>query len=102
MKFSEYDDYSLPERDYAEVAAALKNERLLLAEILYRLPDYPEILQSFIWQERDLAPQYPRLNKFLSFWENNIDGKIFKVRVAFQSTLSPGELTYAKGQWLLH
>jgi hypothetical protein len=34
---------------------------LTTAEILYRLPDYPRLLQSYIWQHYDLAPRFPKL-----------------------------------------
>ena len=34
---------------------------LTTAEILYRLPDHPQLLQSYLWQDYDLAPQFPKL-----------------------------------------
>jgi hypothetical protein len=45
----------------------LEHYRLATAEILYHLPDHPSILQSFIWQELDIAPEFPGLHKFLVF-----------------------------------
>lgn len=36
---------------------------LTTAKILYRLPDYPRFLQTFVWQEYDLFPQFPVLTK---------------------------------------
>ena len=42
---------------------------LTTAEILYRMPDHPHLLQSFSWQFADMAPAYPRLKRFLSHWE---------------------------------
>lgn len=42
----------------------LQGQRLTTAEIVYHLPDFPELLQSYIWQEYDLPPhisQAPRL-----------------------------------------
>ena len=48
---------------------------LTTATILYRLPDHPSILQEYIWQNYDLAPRFPELNKFLAFWQSKIDGK---------------------------
>ena len=59
----------------------LKEYRLTTAEILYRLPDHPAGLQSYIWQELDLAPAYPVLRRFLSFWEREIEGRLHSVRV---------------------
>ncbi|MGI4748187.1 MAG: usg protein [Janthinobacterium lividum] len=59
----------------------LKDYRLTTAEILYRLPDHPAVLQSYIWQELDIAPAYPVLHKFLTFWEREIEGRLHSVRV---------------------
>ncbi|HVZ09092.1 MAG TPA: Usg family protein [Rhodopila sp.] len=56
--------------------------RLTTAEILYRLPDHPAVLQTYIWQDLDLAPQYPVLRKFLDFWHRELDGQLHSVRVA--------------------
>src|SRR3978361_1621968 len=54
----------------------LKDYRLTTAEILYRLPDHPAVLQSYIWQELDIAPAYPVLKRFLEFWEREIEGRV--------------------------
>ena len=43
----------------------LRGYRLTTADILYWRPDHPSLLQSFIWQELDLAPKFPVLSKFL-------------------------------------
>ena len=48
--------------------------RLATAEILYRLPDHPALLQTYVWQDYDLPPAYPALKKFLAFWRDNLDG----------------------------
>ena len=71
------------------MSAALqrKDYRLTTAEILYRLPDHPGILQSYIWQEFDLAPRFPALRKFLDFWRRELDGKVHSVRVASASLI---------------
>ncbi|HEY0421651.1 MAG TPA: usg protein [Acetobacteraceae bacterium] len=60
----------------------LQGYRLTTAEILYRMPDHPAMLQSYVWQELDIAPEYPVLRKFLDFWERELDGKVHSVRVA--------------------
>lgn len=58
--------------------------RLTTAEILYYLPDYPAILQSFLWQHYDTAPTFPRLRHFLDFWRTSIEATLAEVRVAHQ------------------
>jgi len=76
--------------------------RLTTAEILYRMPDHPDLLQSFIWQELDLAPRFPVLNKFLHFWETSIEGKLHSVRVAARGLIAPAELRLAGGEFRLN
>ena len=49
--------------------AQLNDYRITTAEILYWMPDHRHVLQSFVWQSLDLAPRFPRLTKFLVFWE---------------------------------
>jgi uncharacterized protein Usg len=70
----------------------LQGYRLTTAEILYRLPDHPTVLQSFVWQNLDLAPRFPVLFRFLEFWEKNIEGRLHSVTVANRRLITPGEL----------
>ncbi|MBN9567196.1 MAG: usg protein [Alphaproteobacteria bacterium] len=81
---------------------ALNGYRLTTAEILYHMPDHPQVLQSFIWQEFDMAPKFPVLNKFLHFWEHNIEGRLHSVRIAARGLISPAELKLAGGEFTLH
>ena len=76
----------------ANLAVQLAGYRLTTAEILYHMPDHPHLLQSFVWQFMDLAPRYPKLADFLSFWERNIDGKIHSVKVAGKRIIDAGEV----------
>ena len=41
--------------------------RLSTVEIVYRMPDHPSLLQTFVWQYLDLAPGYPELHKFFDY-----------------------------------
>lgn len=65
--------------------------RLATAEILYCLPDHPSLLQSYIWQDLDVAPKFPILCKFLRFWDDNLDGQLFHVTVGAKEIISAGE-----------
>ncbi len=60
----------------------LHRYRLTTAEILYHMPDHPHLLQSFVWQDYDLAPNFPALRRFLDFWARNLDGRLHTVTVA--------------------
>jgi uncharacterized protein Usg len=79
----------------------LAGYRLTTAEILYHLPDHPHLVQSFIWQELDIAPQFPVLRRFLDFWEQNIEGKLHSVKVAQASLIAPPKLRYAAASFSL-
>jgi uncharacterized protein Usg len=85
-----------------KVELALRGYRLTTAEILYHMPDHPAVLQSFIWQELDLAPKFPILNRFLNFWRDNLEGKLHSVRIASRGLISPAELKHAGGEFTLH
>lgn len=80
----------------------LRDYRLTTAEILYHLPDHPNLLQSFIWQEYDLAPEFPILRRFLDFWSRNLDGKLHSVNVANVQIIKPSEARYAAALLHLH
>ncbi len=80
----------------------LKGYRLTTAEILYHLPDHPSVLQSFIWQTLDVAPEYPVLTQFLEFWRRSIDGKLHSVRVASAALVKPSEFRFVGHQLHLH
>jgi uncharacterized protein Usg len=78
-----------------DLTLQLRDYRLTTAEIIYRLPDHPNLLQTFVWQDLDIAPRFPVLHKFLAFWEQNLDGKLHTVRVATSSLVRPAEFRYA-------
>ena len=71
---------------------ALDGYSLVTAEILYRMPDYQTLIQEFIWQEYDMVPDLPRLQEFLIFWEENLDGPLYRITVAHQLLLHPHEI----------
>ena len=73
------------------VDAALADYRLTTAEIFYHLPDYPDMVQTYVWQELDRLPDFPKLHNFLGLWEREIDGKLHSIRVAYVDIIRPGE-----------
>jgi uncharacterized protein Usg len=84
-----------------ELTLRLNGWRLATAEVLYYLPDHPSLLQTFVWQTLDLAPDYPRIHRFLNFWKREIDAVIHSVRLASGETLAPARIE-AVGHWLHH
>ena len=57
----------------------IKRRTLVTLNIFYWMPDYENILQQLIWQTMDVKPKYPRVNKFLDHWHNNIDAKLSEI-----------------------
>ncbi len=80
----------------------LMGYRLATAEILYHLPDHPSLLQSYIWQDYDVAPKYPVLTRFLDFWEANLDGRLHSVKLATAELIKPSEFRAIDGEFRLH
>ena len=80
----------------------LEDYRLTTAEILYRTPDNPERLQTYVWQSLDRIPDFPKLNEFLAFWESKLEGKLHTVRVAYVGLIQPMEWQYDNALSTLH
>jgi uncharacterized protein Usg len=82
-----------------DLTLMLKDYRLTTAEILYHLPDHPGLLQTFLWQNYDIAPKYPILFGFLGYWADNLDGKLHSVMVASRKLILPADWR-ATDAWL--
>jgi len=75
---------------------------LTTAEIFYRMPDAQDLLQTFIWQDYDVAPRFPVLRKFLDFWMAELDGPIHSVRLAHAKLIRPAEIRFTDHEFTLH
>lgn len=82
----------------ADLQKQLGDYRLTTAQILYHMPDFEDLLQEFLWQDYDMAPQFPRLHQFLDFWTREIDGKLHSVYVAKKELITPGDYRFAEWQ----
>jgi uncharacterized protein Usg len=85
-----------------DLKAQVAGYSLTTAEILYRLPDHPSLLQTFVWQEYDIHPRFPRLKSFLDFWIQNLEGKLFRVTVAHNKLITPAEVKLISGDYRLN
>ncbi|MFP6757818.1 MAG: hypothetical protein VCC99_06310 [Alphaproteobacteria bacterium] len=74
----------------------LQGYRLTTAEILYRLPDHHTLLQTYVWQNYDLAPRYPVLERFLAYWRRELDGPLHSVRIASAPVFQPRSVRHAR------
>lgn len=80
----------------------MKGYGLTTAEIHYRFPDHPSLLQLFIWQEYDVAPNFPVLHRFLEYWRRELDGPLHSVRVAHRKLIRPAEWRAVDGVFQLN
>lgn len=78
--------------DVSDFEEAFKGHVLTTAEIFYHLADHPVFIQSYLWQDFDLPPEFPRLTQFLIFWGRSTEGKLHSVRVAVGDHLVPNDL----------
>ncbi|GAB1583335.1 usg protein [Phyllobacterium phragmitis] len=80
----------------------LEGYGLTTAQILYHLPDHPHLLQTFIWQEYDLEPDFPVLFRFIDFWKEKIEGPIHSIVYAHKRLIGPNEWRNVNGEIILH
>ncbi len=77
------------DRDFA---IQLTGRRLTTAEVLYYMPAHPTLLQSFLWQTLDVAPDFPRIQRFLEFWRREIDAVIHSVTIGGVELIAPAKV----------
>lgn len=80
----------------------LEGYGLTTAEIHYRLPDHPSLLQLYLWQDYDLAPEFPILRRFLDHWRAELEGALHSVRVAHRRLIRPSEWRAVDGIIHIH
>jgi uncharacterized protein Usg len=90
-----------------DLVRQLAGWRQTTAEILYRMPDHPALVQTYVWQDLDRwhdDPRltYPRLRRFCEWWNANLDGPIVQVRVGAIQAVTSGELKHVDAEMRLH
>jgi uncharacterized protein Usg len=80
----------------------LQGYGLTTARIFYRRPDHPWLLQTYVWQQYDVWPEFPVLQKFLAFWRKNLEGPLHSVTVAHSRLIQPAEIRAVAGEFRLH
>jgi uncharacterized protein Usg len=80
----------------------LEGYGLTTARIFYRRPDHLWLLQTYVWQDYDLFPSFPTLQKFLAFWQQSLDGPVHSVMVAHSRLIRPAEMRAIDGEFRLH
>ncbi|MHA6325701.1 usg protein [Roseivivax sp. CAU 1753] len=88
--------------DMSETELMLRGYGLTTAEIFYRMPDYRNVLNTFVWQEYDLAPDHAKLLDFIAFWQTEIEGPLHSVRFTHRKLIAPGEWRNVVGEFTYH
>ena len=86
----------------ADFKKSMAGYGLTTAQILYRRPDHQWLLQTYVWQNYDLFPKFPELQKFLAFWTERLEGPLHSVMVAHSKLIKPAELRPVNGEFVLH
>jgi uncharacterized protein Usg len=60
------------------------------------------LLQTYVWQDYDVAPDFPVLKDFLAFWRRSLDGPLYKVEVAHQGLIKPAEFRIARSAFSIN
>jgi len=80
----------------------LQGYGLTTACILYRRPDHRWLLQTYVWQDYDLWPEFPSLQKFLSFWNATLEAPLHSVTIAHAKLIKPTEIQAVDGVFRLN
>jgi len=75
---------------------------LTTAKLFYHMPDHPHLLQLFVWQNYDLAPEFPELHHFIEFWKEKIEGPLHSVIYAHHKILGPSDWKNVGGEISFH
>jgi len=57
----------------------IRRKTLVTLDIFYYMPDHTSIINEFVWQTEDLAPEYSRVQRFLHHWHKNIEAVIQEI-----------------------
>jgi uncharacterized protein Usg len=89
-------------QDKSDFELQLAGYGITTAHILYHIPDFASVLQTYVWQDYDLAPEFPEMRKFLEFWEEKLDGPLHSVRYTHRRLIGPNEWRKVSGEFRLH
>lgn len=82
-----------------EAEMLLRGYGLTTAEMFYRMPDHPHVLNTFVWQDYDRDPDHERLFAFIDFWKAEIEGPLHSVRYVHRKLVAPTEWRQVTGEF---
>ena len=60
------------------------------------------VQETYVWQNYDIFPEFPELQRFLDFWQAKLEGPLHSVQVAHSKLIKPTELLAVDGIFRLH
>jgi uncharacterized protein Usg len=60
------------------------------------------LLQTYVWQDYDMFPNFPARTDLLAFWGAKLKGPLFAITVAHSKLIKPAELRAVDGVFRLH
>ena len=85
-----------------ETELMMRGYGLTTAEFTYRLPDFQHVLNTFLWQAYERAPEHAKLRSFIDFWKNEIEGPLHSVRYVHRRLIGAGERHNVAGESVIH
>lgn len=82
-----------------ETELMLRGYGLTTAQMYYHMPDHPHVLNTFVWQDYDLAPDHDKLLEFIAFWRDQIDGPLHSVQFTHRRMIGPGSWRQVVGEY---
>lgn len=90
-----------PSTNPTDTKLILRGYGLTTAQLFYRMPDYQHVLNVFVWQEYDLAPDHPKLFEFIEFWQSEIEGPLQSVVFTHRKQLGSGQWQHQTGEFIV-
>ena len=84
------------------MAYIFKNWTLATVHVVYYIPDYLHIVNEFSWQTEDTRTDYPRIKRFLDYWDKNIAGPIKDVYIIDHDDVNPQEVRHLDRTYMLN
>lgn len=76
--------------------------RLTTAEIVYHRHEHSGAAETFVWQDFDHLPDFPRLRRFLDFWRDAVGENLYAVTVTHVGDRAEPCWRFGPGSAALH
>lgn len=60
----------------------LRRKSIVTVGVFYYMPDFPNIVNEFVWQVEDVVPEIPRIHAFLCYWKKEKLARVQQVLVS--------------------